>query len=170
VRGDLLPLALALRAARTEGGITQRDLAQQLGISLAAVSHWELGTRPVPCAWAVACARVLQAPSLLTLIVFPPPVAAPRAFVRDVVTVLFTRPLLAQWWAQRTAEFLDRYDVSPADVDAARHTLVGYVALFLAGQTPDDLAVVPEARILHVSTLFLPALHAVFACRAVDDA
>lgn len=38
---------LELRAKRMERGLSQQDLANQLDVSIAMVSHWENGRRPI---------------------------------------------------------------------------------------------------------------------------
>jgi transcriptional regulator with XRE-family HTH domain len=52
------PLADLRRAA----GLTQRELALHLGVSIRTVAHWEAGTRPVPMAAARPLSRLLRRP------------------------------------------------------------------------------------------------------------
>lgn len=52
------PLSDLRRAA----GLTQRELALHLGVSLRTVAHWEAGTRPVPVAAGRPLARILRRP------------------------------------------------------------------------------------------------------------
>ena len=52
------PLADLRRAA----GLTQRELALHLGVTVRTVAHWEAGTRPVPLAAARPLARLLRRP------------------------------------------------------------------------------------------------------------
>jgi transcriptional regulator with XRE-family HTH domain len=47
---------------RRAAGLTQRELALHLGITVRTVAHWEAGTRPVPLAAARPLARLLRRP------------------------------------------------------------------------------------------------------------
>ncbi|MBB3085568.1 helix-turn-helix domain-containing protein [Geodermatophilus sabuli] len=47
---------------RTAAGLTQRELALHLGVSVRTVAHWEAGSRPVPLAAGRPLARLLRRP------------------------------------------------------------------------------------------------------------
>jgi transcriptional regulator with XRE-family HTH domain len=85
------PLADLRRAA----GLTQREMALHLGVSVRTVAHWEAGTRPVPRAVARRLARLLRRPlSCVLQAVDLPPAQVPNprkwlpADLPQVVTVL----------------------------------------------------------------------------------
>jgi transcriptional regulator with XRE-family HTH domain len=54
--------ARSLADMRAAVGLTQRELALHLGVSLRTVAHWEAGSRPVPLAAARPLARLLRRP------------------------------------------------------------------------------------------------------------
>src|SRR4051794_36351754 len=85
------PLADLRRAA----GLTQRELAPHLGVTVRTVAHWEAGTRPVPLAAARPLARLLRRPLphiVAAVGLLPERVPSPHAWrpadLQQVVTVL----------------------------------------------------------------------------------
>jgi len=149
---------MTIRAARERLGITQGDLAKELGVSGAAVSHYELGTRPIPLERLTACARILDAASLLLLV----PTASRSPAGRDENNYdfghrLFASKKITRWWADQTVEFLMRYDVTQSELDNARVKLGGYVALYV-GQKEEEFARMSEDRLVKTAELFIPAL------------
>ncbi len=53
------PIAVALRAARAKGGLTQAELAARLGVSQSAISFWESGAETPSVDHVVALAAEL---------------------------------------------------------------------------------------------------------------
>lgn len=49
-----------LAVVRVAAGLSRAEIAEQLGVSLAYVGHWETGTRPVPARQAVAIVRLAR--------------------------------------------------------------------------------------------------------------
>jgi transcriptional regulator with XRE-family HTH domain len=57
-----------MRAAREKNGITQLELALQLGVAQPSVSVWERGLAPIPKARTEAIAKILEVtPDQLTI-------------------------------------------------------------------------------------------------------
>jgi transcriptional regulator with XRE-family HTH domain len=85
----------ALADLRQAAGLTQREMALHLGVSLRTVAHWEAGTRPVPLAAARPLALVLRRPlplvaaaARLRLLPVPSPHTWRPADLADVVAQL----------------------------------------------------------------------------------
>ena len=76
-------LAEGIRAYRTAHGMTQRDLADQLGVTQQSVARWEQGSPPRRYMLRVIQSLLEEAPvgerstDLAEIIGIPPPVAAP---------------------------------------------------------------------------------------------
>lgn len=158
VRSEWLPIALALRSARERRGMVQGQLAKALGVSAPVVSHYELAIRQIPRDRLVACARILNAPSLAQM-PEPTPQRAPRRAGRDqeFADLLASSTTLTSWWAKRATEFATKFKLTQPELDDARAALEGYIASYL-GQTRTITVQMHEERLPEVAKLFLPAL------------
>ena len=165
VRSELLPTALALRAARERRGMLQSQLADALGVSIAAVSHYELATRPIPPERLVMCARVLGDASLALM----PQPESRRALRRagrpeEVAATLASSLLVTAWWQKEQSKLTKLYDATNKDLADAHAVLGRYVAdaLEISQEMPGQLT---EARLLELAKLFLPAITSLFERR-----
>ena len=98
-----VPARRSLSGLRQAAGLTQRELALHLGVSVRTVGHWEGGTRPVPLAAVRPMARCLRRPLSTVLAAAGlelPPLARPDAWdPDDVPHVLATLRHSSGWSA-----------------------------------------------------------------------
>lgn len=140
-RIELLPVAEALKAARERAGVSQRDLATQIGVATPTIARYELGLRPIPIATLVRCAGLLGSPELQSLGASNAvgSAAGRKSAVRTglATSQFFRSNDFVKWWHRRVADFATRFQVGQTDIDDAHKMLVdvvnrsvAYTALF----------------------------------------
>lgn len=127
-----LRLALALKAARENAGLSQRECAPLLGVSLGTLSTYELGVRSIPASRLLAAAKALNDRALAQLAPLggtrraSGKVARPAPELADI----FVRAAFTKWWADHAKLLCDEFPgTEQPDLDSAKAALLGWVTV-----------------------------------------